>query len=368
MSTAYELESPPSDIISALRFSPSDLKLLVSSWDRDLYIYHREDNASASFTYRQQVQCDAPVLDVCWGADDNTIFAVGLDYTVRHVDLSTAEPKQRVLSSHGQASNKIAFSPEHNVLLSTSWDSTVHVHIPDETGSFVRLASPAKPFALALTSKFAVVAMAERKVSVFDLSALKQLVEQTGSTMDRQEILEVQPWQTRESSLKFMTRAVACMPDGTGFATSSIEGRVGVEWFEPELQGKTYAFKCHRQTTTTATINDETGDQSEEPVDLVYPVNALAFHPVHGTFATGGGDGVVCFWDAQSKRRVKQYPKLGASVAAMDFSSDGKLLAVGFSPGFEDGKEPDVEEEGSVKVIIRELGEDEAKPRAAKTK
>lgn len=45
-----------------------------------------------------------------------------------------------------------------------------------------------------------------------------------------------------------------------------------------ESQDNKYAFKCHRK-----------GDQ-------VFPVNAMAFHPVYGTFATGGCDkvGVTC--------------------------------------------------------------------------
>lgn len=39
------------------------------------------------------------------------------------------------------------------------------------------------------------------------------------------------------------------------------------------LQGRKYAFKCHRKT-----------DQGKE---VVYPINAMSFHP-SGTFATGG--------------------------------------------------------------------------------
>lgn len=77
-----------------------------------------------------------------------------------------------------------------------------------------------------------------------------------------------EPWQRRESSLKFMTRTVRCMPNGQGYASSSIEGRVAVEFFDAsdESQKRKYAFKCHRQV--------------EDGVDVVYPVNALAFHPM----------------------------------------------------------------------------------------
>jgi len=266
-----------------------------------------------------------------------------------------------VLSTHEAACNKVAYSREQGVLISTSWDGTMHIHNVEKR-QFIRVRLAAKPFALSLTANRLVVAMAERKVSVYDLHALKMVVEQTGGSSDAEDILEIAPWQQRESSLKFMTRAISCMPDGSGFATSSIEGRVGVEWFDPEEQKKTYAFKCHRQTSTMPA--DEDGEEKE--VDIVYPVNALAFHPIHGTFATGGGDGVVALWDAQTKRRIRQYLKLGASVAAMDFSQDGKYLAIAVSPGFEDGKE-DEEMDGSlVKVVVRELSEGEAKGKPAK--
>lgn len=142
------------------------------------------------------------------------------------------------------------------------------------------------------------------------------------------------------------------MPNDEGYASSSIEGRVAVEWFDPsaDSQARKYAFKCHRQPV--------------EGVDVVYPVNALAFHPVHGTFASGGGDGVVAIWDAIAKRRIRIYQKYASSVAAMSFSTNGKYLAVAISPGFEDGK--DEITEGVVGIFIRELGENEAKRKGVK--
>ncbi len=85
--------------------------------------------------------------------------------------------------------------------------------------------------------------------------------------------------ESRESSLKYQTRTIRCFPNKQGFVLSSIEGRVAVEYFDmdPEVQRKKYAFKCHR-------TKEETGE-------YVYPVNAIAFHNFHNTFATGGSDG-----------------------------------------------------------------------------
>lgn len=194
--------------------------------------------------------------------------------------------------------------------------------------------------------------MASRALHIHDLATLASESSAAASSETESASLEIEPWQRRESALKFMARAVACMPNDAGYASSSIEGRVAVEWFDPSAssQARKYAFKCHRQMS--------------DGVDVVYPVNALAFHPVHGTFASGGGDGLVALWDGIGKRRIRQYQKYAASVAALSFSGDGRFLAVGVSPGFEDGNEGIGE--GTVKVFVRELGENEAKGKGAK--
>lgn len=366
MSNPLELDTAPGDAISSVRFSSTGDHLLAASWDRTISVYRRDASGSPTYTLERCVQCRAPILDACWGADDSTIFAVGLDQDVRRIDLSEPDndDNQTVLSTHGSASNKIAYSKTHNVLVSTSWDSTIHIHnlAASEGRSFVRVAVKAKPFALALTDERIVVAMAERYISIYDIRALRMLSEQTESTKtspedENEEALHITPWQERESSLRFMTRAVTTIPDGTGFVTSSIEGRVGVDWFAPEDQSKTYAFKCHRQTVSA--VGD---DGLENDVDVVYPVNALTFNPVHTTsFVTAGGDGVIAVWDAVLKRRIKLYPKLSASIAAVDFSPDGKLLVIGVSPGFEDGQEDAEIDQSQVKIFIREFAEGELK-------
>ena len=182
-----------------------------------------------------------------------------------------------------------------------------------------------------------VVAMAGRVLHIYDTRML-------GTSADSE------PWQRRESSLKFMTRAVACMPNDAGFASSSIEGRVAVEFYDPseESQSRKYAFKCHRQVV--------------DNVDVVYPVNALAFYPKFGTFASGGGDGVVALWDGDSKRRIRQYQKYPQSIASLSFNHDGTKLAVASCPGFEDGK--DTEDPNETRIFIRTLAEGEAKSKA----
>jgi cell cycle arrest protein BUB3 len=347
---------PPSDAVSAISFAPeSPTRFLVSSWDKNVYLYNitsTEDEHTASLieTFSHQ----APVLDVCFGADDNTAYTAGMDWTLRQ--LSLTDGTQTVLSTHAAPVRCVAYSPQSSLVVSASWDSTLHVHNPNPSSpeTHLTISLPGKPHALAASPTKLVVAMTARLVHIYDLPSLAQALVtlvQTGSQP------AVAPWQQRESSLKFLTRAVSCMPNDAGYATSSIEGRVAVEWFEdtPESQSRKYAFKCHRQSAP-----DEEGGG-----DVVYPVNALAFHPVYGTFASAGGDGTVALWDAEAKRRMRQYQRFPNSIAAVDFSRDGKFLAVGVCPGFETGME-DYSGQGQTSVFVRELGETEAKGKGAK--
>lgn len=218
---------------------------------------------------------------------------------------------------------------------------------------------------MSTTATKLVIAMASRTLYIYELESLARLSVQTRTTPHSQteienaqlRTLEIDPWQRRESSLKFMTRAVAGMPNDAGYVTASIEGRVAVEWFDPSTtsQARKYAFKCHRQPSP-----------SEAGVDIVYPVNALAYHPVHGTFASGGGDGFVALWDGVAKRRIRQYQRFPSSVAAVAFDSEGKWLAVGVGPGFEDAMESDPSSE--VMLFVRELGDGEAKAKGKEGK
>lgn len=350
-----ELADPPADPISAVRFAPnSPTRLLVASWDKHIYLYDVKDGPTGRLI--QKFPHRAAVLDVCFGADDNTAFTAGIDWDVNKVDLETGETT--VLSTHEQGVRSVAYSAKHSLLLSGSWDDTLHIHILDQKHRLAHAPAtiklPSRPFSISLTDSKVVVAMASRQMAIYDLAALKMLTQSSAPSDENQGVneLQVEPWQMRESSLKYMTRMVSCMPNDQGYASSSIEGRVGVEWFDPspESQARKYAFKCHRQT--------------EGDVDVVYPVNALAYHPVHqGSFASGGGDGFVILWDGVTKRRIRQYQPYPASVASLAWSSDGKYLAVGVSPGFEDGKE---DTQGPNIVFIRELGENEAKGKSSK--
>lgn len=79
----YEVQEPPTDAISALRFSPhpGSHKFVVASWDKHAYLYEISDNKQCTLLSKFEHQ--APVLDVCFGKDDQEIYTACLDWDVR---------------------------------------------------------------------------------------------------------------------------------------------------------------------------------------------------------------------------------------------------------------------------------------------
>lgn len=326
VSSGQELTNPPSDGISNIRFSNHSDHLLVSSWDKTVRLY----DATADFL-RGEFLHGGPVLDCCFH-DDSSGFSASADNTVRRLIFATG--KEDILGKHDAPVRCVEYSYAAGQLITGSWDKTIKCWDPRGASGQERTlvgtyAQPERVYSLSLVGHRLVVATAGRHVNVYDMRNMSC------------------PEQRRESSLKYQTRCVRCYPNGTGYALSSVEGRVAMEFFDlsEASQAKKYAFKCHRK--------------SEAGRDIVYPVNAMAFHPIYGTFATGGCDGFVNVWDGNNKKRLYQYSKYPSSVAALSFSRDGRLLAVASSYTFEEGPKPHDQDA----IYVRSVNEIEVKPK-----
>ncbi|OMO63356.1 hypothetical protein COLO4_32527 [Corchorus olitorius] len=302
-----ELSSPPTDGISNLRFSNHSDHLLVSSWDKTVRLY----DASAN-SLRGEFMHGGPVLDCCFH-DDSSGFSASADNTVRRIVFNHG--KEDILGRHDAPVRCVEYSYAAGQVITGSWDKTLKCWDPRGASGQERTLvgtypQPERVYSLSLVGNRLVVATAGRHVNVYDLRNMSQ------------------PEQRRESSLKYQTRCVRCYPNGTEAS-----------------QAKKYAFKCHRK--------------SEAGRDIVYPVNAIAFHPVYGTFATGGCDGFVNVWDGNNKKRLYQYSKYPTSIAALSFSRDGRLLAVASSYTFEEGEKPHEPDA----IFVRSVNEIEVKPK-----
>jgi hypothetical protein len=62
-----------------------------------------------------------------------------------------------------------------------------------------------------------------------------------------------------------------------------------------------------------------------------FSVNAISFHPIHGTFSTAGSDGTFHFWDRDAHHRIKGFPPVGAPISATAFNNDGTIFSYAVS-------------------------------------
>ncbi|TRY59394.1 hypothetical protein DNTS_004304 [Danionella cerebrum] len=321
-SSEFQLAQPPEDGISSVQFSPSSSQfLLVSSWDTSVRLYDVSGNSQ-----RLKYTHSAPVLD-CAFSDSTHSWSGGLDNQLKTHDLNTDQGS--VVGSHEAPVRCVEFCPEVNVLVTGSWDMSVRLwdpRTPCNAGTFTQ---PDKVYTLSVAGDRLIVGTAGRRVLVWDLRNMGYVQ------------------QRRESSLKYQTRCIRAFPNKQGFVLSSIEGRVAVEYLDPslEVQKKKYAFKCHRL--------------KENGIEQVYPVNAISFHGLHNTFATGGSDGFVNIWDPFNKKRLCQFHRYPTSVASLSFSVCGSLLAIAASYMQEQG---DISH-ASDNVFIRQVTDAETKPK-----
>lgn len=170
------------------------------------------------------------MLDVCFSGAGDAAFSGSLDRQLRQLDLQSGQ--QSIIGSHDDAIRCVAWSASTNLLFSAGWDGALKAWDVRSPGTPVQTGQlPAKAYTMDVVKDTLIVGCADRHVCLFDVQAFAK-----GQT---------EPKEKRQSSLKFMTRALRVNPTNDAYAITSIEGRVAVEFMDlsPEVQAKKYAFK-----------------------------------------------------------------------------------------------------------------------------
>eukprot|EP00923_Selenidium_pygospionis_P054952 GHVN01095798.1.p1 GENE.GHVN01095798.1~~GHVN01095798.1.p1 ORF type:complete len:333 (-),score=24.32 GHVN01095798.1:340-1338(-) len=321
MGGEIEIRNRPGDGITKLMFSSQQTGLLwCASWDKTIRAYDVSHN-----TMEACLVFDTPILDLCVGRNRSgaeSVLGGGLDGSVFYIDVD--RKKERRIGKH-LAGVRALSEVENGVYVSGGWDRRLCLWDLRNNASKIIASLPEKVYSIDVVGNMLVAGMSGRLVYVFDMRNTEQI------------------YQKRESSLKGQTRALRCFPDGKGFVSSSIEGRIAVDYFEDDaLQPVAYAFKCHRETVI----------REGEKVDIVYPVHALAL--AGETAASGGGDGIVNFWNIRTKKRTRQFRKHPDAISSIAFCAQTEKMAVSSSYCFEEGKRAGQED----RIYVQGVGEE----------
>jgi len=340
ISRDVEASKAPEDSISDLKFSPAGDYLAVASWDSKVYIYQIVGSACE---LKWLFPCKGPVLCVAWSTDGFRIAGGDTTGTVCIVDMRQAPPQGEIKPQEAKAHNDAIkavrwFNTNGGEYLATgSWDKSVKMWDLQSANPVATLDCGERVYTMDVRKKdtkhLMVIGTAERHIHMVDLNKPGKI------------------FKTITSPLKWQTRVVSCFTDASGFAVGSIEGRCAIQYVDDKDTALNFSFKCHRQNDTT-----------QRDIAKVYSVNAISFHPIHGTFSTAGSDGTFHFWDKDAKHRLKGYPDVGGSITATDFSRDGNIFAYAISYDWSKGYSHNNPQQ-PIKIKLHPITGDECKPR-----
>ncbi|KAG9304958.1 hypothetical protein G9A89_003127 [Geosiphon pyriformis] len=334
----YVLPNPPTDGISQLAFSPVADYLAVSSWDNQerekIFVRIYEVNSTTGSALGKALYPhEAPALCCTWSKDGTKILSGGADKAGRMFDVTTGTAAQ--IAQHDAPIKCIKWvdSGTSPVVATGSWDKTVKYWDMRMSTPVLSVNLPERCYAMDLVFPLMVVATAERHVVVYNMLNPSQV------------------YKTAQSPLKWQTRTVACFINGTGYAIGSIEGRVGIQYLDEKESTASFSFKCHRENNVN-----------------VYAVNAISFHPLHGTFSTAGSDGTFNFWDKDSKQRLKGFSTINVPIVATTFNRNGTIFAYGAGYDWSKGYQQPTYQTQQTKdaVYLHSVKEEDVKPRPAK--
>ncbi|XP_066164478.1 mitotic checkpoint protein BUB3.3 isoform X2 [Oryza sativa Japonica Group] len=200
------------------------------------------------------------------------------------------------------AASRLRFAPSSNHLLVSSWDSGLRLYDADAC----ELRMEAKSEAALLDCCFQDEAVAltggsDGSITRYDLHSGAQ-----GTIGQHHEVV---------SCIEFSQI--------TGYAAGSVDGVVAVKYFDRGTDGDMgYVFRCH--------------PKSRDGRSSMVPINSIGIHPFDKTFVTGDNEGYVIAWDAQSKKKLHEFPIYSGSVASIAFNHNGQIFAVASNSNYQE--------------------------------
>lgn len=333
----FEVTCPSEDTVSSLAFSSGAVPqnyLIAGSWDGTTRCWEVEQSGKTIPKSMQNLQ--SPVLDVAWSDDCTKVFMANCDKSVKCWDLNSNQVVQVAAHDNGVKTCHWIKAPNYSCLMTGSWDKTLKFWDTRSAVPIMTLNLPDKCYAVDVDYPVAVVSTAGRAIIVY--------------------VLENSPQELKkiDSPLKFQHRCVSIFKDKkkqpTGFALGSVEGRVAIQYIQVQNPKDNFTFKCHRS-------NGANGVQE------IYPVNDIAFHPLHGTLATVGSDGAFSFWDKDARTKLKSSEVIDQPITRCCFNQNGQIFA--YAVGYDWSKGHEFYNPNKKNYIFLRPCYEELKPRSS---
>lgn len=157
---------------------------------------------------------EAPVLCVKFSPDGTKLISGGGDKAGRLYDIQTGQSQQ--VAQHQDTIKSTLYVDQQNIIATASWDKTIaywDLRSPTPIGT-LNLSERIYSMDVHIGNKLLVAGTADKNVTLVDLSNPTTI------------------YKAEKSPLKHQTRRVACFSVGKGYAISSIEGRVGIQYTE----------------------------------------------------------------------------------------------------------------------------------------
>lgn len=299
------------DIVSDVHFTPLS-HLLVSSWDNRILLYDCHGPNSLVTQFDTET---APLSMVSVGP---STYVGLLDGSIREIDY-----ENMVVNNHenlngngdqiGHGVNHLCrVKSQNDTIVASTFDGIFRVIDTRQRKPVLVNENKRKIFTMDTSQDYLTLGLDSNRIEIYDYRNMKV------------------PFERRELGLNYQIKDLKALPTNDGFALSTIDGRVSLEYFDssPEVQpSKRFTFKCHRELDKATNT------------DLVYPVNSIAIHKTYGTLFTSGSDGALCLWDCNKRKRIRMYPKFmekevpqrPESIVKIALSEDDGMIAVATS-------------------------------------
>ncbi|XP_065063092.1 mRNA export factor-like [Rhopilema esculentum] len=332
-----EVSQPGDDTISSVQFSPKANFLVASSWDNNIRCWEIQQTGQSVAKAMQSHT--KPILDSCWHDDGTKVFTAGADNMAKMWDLQSNQATQ--VAQHDAPIKTCHWiqAPNYQCLMTGSWDKSLRFWDLRQPTPVLSLDLKERCYSADVVYPMGVVTTAQKGIIVYQL-------ENTPSEFKR-----------IESPLKYQHRCISIFRDKknapTGFALGSVEGRVAIQYINPQNPRDNFTFKCHRtDVTTTAQTQD------------IFAVNDIAFNPQHGTLATVGSDGRFSFWDKDARTKLKTSEQCQQPITCCGFNSTGDIFV--YAVGYDWAKGHEYFNPQTKPVIYLRKCSDELKPRNKK--